>query len=54
VAGFIGMLSTAGFVWLHFKAGKKLERMANGVIKNVYPGDAVKNFEAEPGKAGIL
>lgn len=34
VAGFIGLLSTLGFTWLHFKAGKKLEGMANGVFKN--------------------
>ncbi len=25
IAGFIGMLSTLGFAWLHFKAGKKFE-----------------------------
>ncbi len=34
VAGFIGLLSTMGFTWLHFKAGKKFEGMANGVLKN--------------------
>jgi MFS family permease len=34
VAGFIGMLSTLGFIWLHFKAGKKFEAMSNGSSKN--------------------
>jgi MFS family permease len=34
VAGFIGMLSTLGFIWLHFKAGKKFEDMSNGTFKN--------------------
>jgi MFS family permease len=34
VAGFIGMLSTLGFIWLHFKAGKKFEDISNGNFKN--------------------
>jgi len=34
VAGFIGMLSTLGFTWLHFKAGKKIEAMSNNGSKN--------------------
>jgi len=34
VAGFIGMLSTLGFTWLHFKVGKKFEAMSKGGSKN--------------------
>ena len=34
VAGFIGMLSTLGFLYLHFKADKKLEEMAKGNLRN--------------------
>ena len=34
VAGFIGMLSTLGFTWLHFKAGKKFDEMCDGSTRN--------------------
>ena len=34
VAGLIGMLSTLGFTWLHFKAGKKIEALSNSGSKN--------------------
>jgi MFS family permease len=34
VAGFIGMLSTLGFTWLHFKEGKKFEAISNKNLKN--------------------
>ena len=34
VAGFIGMLSTLGFTWLHFKAGKKFEAISSRNLIN--------------------
>jgi MFS family permease len=51
VAGFIGMLSTIGFTWLHFKAGKEFETMCDGSSKNAkteshedFPGGETENI----------
>ena len=34
VAGFVGLLSTLGFTWLHLKVGKKFDAMSNGSSRN--------------------
>ena len=51
VAGFIGMLSTLGFTYLHFKAGKKFEEMSNGNSRNGRGEYVNQGLSVKPDKA---
>jgi MFS family permease len=41
-AGLVGMLSTLGFLWLHFRAGKKFDAISNGDLSG---GESKKESE---------
>ncbi|MCJ7520030.1 MAG: hypothetical protein MUO42_10240 [Anaerolineaceae bacterium] len=51
VAGFTGMLSTLGFTYLNFKAGKIFEEMSNGNSKNGRGKYVNQGLSVEPDKA---